>query len=212
VASHDILIQLFERINFFLQRLKSYTGMPLTNESRELLGKIMAQLLLIFALSTRAMTERRISEFIRSQCLFLADYGLEKILKKLIGRQDVEDALLQLDILTKEESLMVVVRNLEVTHHIDGNVKATRAITEDVDDNVKATKVLTEDIDGNVKATKEHIHDVDNNIKATKVLVKDVNTNVKDIEGVARSVDNGPRHFFVCLRAHTDAFPHRVPS
>jgi hypothetical protein len=92
VASHDILIQLFERINFFLQRLKSYTGMPLTNESRELLGKIMAQLLLIFALSTRAMTERRI----------------KKILKKLIGRQDVEDALLQLDILTKEESLMVV--------------------------------------------------------------------------------------------------------
>ncbi|KAH9985854.1 hypothetical protein BJV77DRAFT_93040 [Russula vinacea] len=62
VASHDTLIQLFERINFFLQRLKRYTGIPLTNESRELLGKIMAQLLLILALSTKAMTERRISE------------------------------------------------------------------------------------------------------------------------------------------------------
>jgi hypothetical protein len=66
VASHDTLIHLFERIHFFLQRLKSYTGMPLTNEPRELLGKIMAQLLLILALSTKAMTEGRISESIRS--------------------------------------------------------------------------------------------------------------------------------------------------
>jgi hypothetical protein len=64
VASHDALMHLFERIHFFLQRLKSYTGMPLTNESTELLGKIMAQILSILALSTKAMTERRISESI----------------------------------------------------------------------------------------------------------------------------------------------------
>ena len=70
VASHDTLIKLFERINFFLQRLKRYTGIPLTNESRELLGKIMAQLLLILALSTKAMTDRRISELIESVYAF----------------------------------------------------------------------------------------------------------------------------------------------
>ena len=137
MASHDTLIQLFERINFFLQRLKRYTGIPLTNESRELLGKIMAQLLLILALSTKAMTERRISELIRSRCLFLADYGLEKILKKLVGRTDVEDALSRLDMLTMEESLMVVLRNLEVAHHIDSNVEATKLLVEDIDVNVK---------------------------------------------------------------------------
>jgi len=55
-------MHLFERIHFFLQRLKSYTNMPLTNESRELLGKIMAQLLSILALSTKAMTDSKISE------------------------------------------------------------------------------------------------------------------------------------------------------
>ena len=68
MASHDALIHLFERIHFFLQRLKSYTRMPLTNESRELLGKIMAQLLSILALSTKAMADRRISESIGSLC------------------------------------------------------------------------------------------------------------------------------------------------
>jgi hypothetical protein len=61
-ASHDTLMHIFERIHLFLQRLKSYTGIPLTNESTELLGKIMAQLLAILAISTKAMTDRRISE------------------------------------------------------------------------------------------------------------------------------------------------------
>ena len=97
----------------------------------------MAQLLLILALSTKAMTERRISELIQSRCLFLADYGLEKILKKLVGRTDVEDALSRLDMLTMEESLMVVLRNLEVAHHIDSNVEATKLLVEDIDVNVK---------------------------------------------------------------------------
>jgi hypothetical protein len=40
--------------------------MPLTDESRELLGKIIAQLLSILALSTKAMTDRKISEYVRS--------------------------------------------------------------------------------------------------------------------------------------------------
>jgi hypothetical protein len=179
VASHDALIHLFERIHFFLQRLKSYTGMPLTNESRELLGKIMAQLLSILALSTKAMTDRRFSELIGSLCFFfLADCDSEKILKKLVGKTDVEDALLRLDMLTKDESLMMVVRNLEVTHHVDG-------IVHDVDDNVKATKAMTEDIDDNVKATKVHMD-------ATRVIIEGIDDSVK---GVARGVDNGTQHF-----------------
>jgi hypothetical protein len=60
-----ILSSTFERIHFFLQRLKGYTEMPLTHESRELVGKIMAQLLSILALSTKVMTDNRISELIR---------------------------------------------------------------------------------------------------------------------------------------------------
>ena len=130
VASHDTLIHLFERINFFLQRLKSYTGIPLTSESTELLGKIMAQILSVLALSTKAMTSGRISELVRPLCFFLTNCGPEKILRKLVGRMDVEDALSRLDMLTKEENLMVMVKNLEVTHHIDG-------VVHDIDINLK---------------------------------------------------------------------------
>ncbi len=140
VASHDTLINLFERIHFFLQRLDSYTRVPLTNGFTELLGKVMAQILSILALSTKAMTERRISELIDSPCPFYADDGLETFLKRLIGRTDVEDVLLRLDSLTKEESLMAVARNLVATHRVDGNVQETKRLAEVIDHNVKATK------------------------------------------------------------------------
>ena len=68
VASRDKLFNLFERIHFFLQRLDSYIGIPLINGFTELLGKIMAQTLSILALSTKAMTESRMSELLVSQC------------------------------------------------------------------------------------------------------------------------------------------------
>ena len=63
-----MLIHLFERIHFFLQRMNSYIGIPLTNGFTELLGRIMAQLLFILALSTKAMTERRISQSMDLLC------------------------------------------------------------------------------------------------------------------------------------------------
>jgi hypothetical protein len=61
----------------------------------------------------------------------IANCGAENILKKLARSTGVEDAVLQLDMLTREESLMVVVRNLEATHRMDGNVEATKVLTGD---------------------------------------------------------------------------------
>ena len=116
-------------------------------------------------------------------CTFLANGGSEKILKKLIGKTDVEDALSRLDALTKEETLMVVVRNLEVTHHVDGNVEATKVVAEDIDNNVKVTKLLVEDIEHNVKGIEGQV------------------------EGVARSVDNGTPRFWSVFTHMFTFFP-----
>ena len=79
VASQDKIIHLFERINFFLQRLNIYTEIPLTNNFTELLGKIMAELLSILAISTKAMTDGKTSELIRFLSPLLADYDLRKV-------------------------------------------------------------------------------------------------------------------------------------
>jgi hypothetical protein len=66
IASYEMLVHLFERIQFFLERLNHYTAVPLSSGMTELLAKIMAQILSILALSTRAMKERRISQFLCS--------------------------------------------------------------------------------------------------------------------------------------------------
>ena len=63
--------------------------------------------------------------------------GTEKILKRLAGRTEVEDALEELDTLTREETSMTLARNLEVTHRVDGN---TMAIKDSIDQNIKAMK------------------------------------------------------------------------
>jgi hypothetical protein len=90
-------------------------------------------------------------------CLFLVDYDIEKFLKKLAGRTDVEDALQQLDTLTKEETSMTVARTLEVTHHVDGNVEETKVLAKNAGDDIKVIQGVASNIDYNVKATKDGI-------------------------------------------------------
>jgi len=114
-----MLVHLFERIHLFLQRLNRYIEMSLTDDLTGLFGKIMAQLLTILALATKAMTNGRISESDLSlRPISIVHYVAEKFLKRLVGKTEVEDAVLQLDMLTKEESLMIVGRNLEITHEV----------------------------------------------------------------------------------------------
>jgi hypothetical protein len=126
IASYEALVNLFERIQFFLQRLNHYTAVPLTPEMTLLLGKIMAQVLSVLALSTKEMKERRISESICLVFSFVADYETEKFMKRIVGRTEVEDALARLDMLTNEENLMTAARNLKVTQSIHDDVKVTK--------------------------------------------------------------------------------------
>jgi len=61
IACYDKLVYLFERVHFFLERLNCYNDIKLTTAMTELLGKIMAQVLYILALSTKEMKAMRIS-------------------------------------------------------------------------------------------------------------------------------------------------------
>jgi hypothetical protein len=141
IASYKTLVNLFERTQFFLQRLNQYTAAPLTPEMTELLAKILAQVLSVLAFSTKAMKRGRISVFIRSKYSFLADCSTERFLKRLLGKTDVEDALQRLDMLTKEENLMMAARTLGVTHDIRDDVDVIKEDTRNIDDNLKETKL-----------------------------------------------------------------------
>jgi hypothetical protein len=144
-----------------------------------LLGKIMAQVLSVFALSTKEMRERRISGSFRSMSSFMSDYGVEKFMKRLVGKKDVEDALERLDMLTKEENLMTAARNLEATHLVHASIKATQGVTHRIDDKLTTIEQIVHDVDGNVRATKELTHDVHESVIAIKEDTRGVNENVK---------------------------------
>jgi hypothetical protein len=140
IASHGTLVNMFERIQIFLQRLNIFIGIPLTAGMTELLGKIMGQVLSILALSTKEMTQRRISECDLLDVSPLADYGTERFLNSLVGKNAIQDALDRLDMLTKEESGMTGARTLGITHMIDDNVKVVEEVTHAIDENVRTIK------------------------------------------------------------------------
>ena len=66
IASYDTLAGLFERMQGFLQRLGIYSGTPLTPAMTEVLGKIMGEVLSIFALVTKEMKQSRFSKLVHS--------------------------------------------------------------------------------------------------------------------------------------------------
>ncbi|KAH9019311.1 hypothetical protein EDB83DRAFT_2556005 [Lactarius deliciosus] len=100
-ASHDALVDIFERIENFFRRLETYTEVPTTDAMRDIIVKIMVEVLGIFGIVTKEMKQGR----------------AKKYLKKLVGRRDIEDALGRLDRLTQQEAQMAIVEVLKVAHN-----------------------------------------------------------------------------------------------
>ncbi|KAH9968064.1 hypothetical protein BC827DRAFT_1170013 [Russula dissimulans] len=105
-ASQEVLIDVFERIGSFFRRLESYTELTPSDAMTDVIVRIMVEVLSILAIMTTEIKQRR----------------REKYLKKLLGRNDVEDALKRLDKLTQEEAQMAIVEVLKVTRNVDDKV------------------------------------------------------------------------------------------
>jgi len=61
-SGHDILVDLFESIEHFLNRLNIYTKIPLTVAMAEVIVRILAELLSTLALVTKHVKQRRPGE------------------------------------------------------------------------------------------------------------------------------------------------------
>jgi hypothetical protein len=60
-AGRNTLIHIFGRIGFFMKRLESYTEVPPTAGMRDVIVRIMAEILSILALATKEMERGRMS-------------------------------------------------------------------------------------------------------------------------------------------------------
>ena len=63
-ASHDKLIDLFNRIEHFFRRLEIYTNVTPTNAMLDMVIEIMVEVLTIVAIATKEMKRGRFSELI----------------------------------------------------------------------------------------------------------------------------------------------------
>jgi hypothetical protein len=181
IASYEVLVKLFERIQLFLQRLNHYTAVTLTPDMTELLAKIMAQILFILALSTKTMKKKQISESICSTySFFVLIIAQEIIMKRIVGKTDgVEDALKTLDVLTNEENLMTAARTLEVAQHVDDKITIIDEVLQDVNGNVRVTQELTHHVDDNVTTIRELTYELRSDVDGIKGDTRSVNDNIK---------------------------------
>ncbi|KAH9052938.1 hypothetical protein EDB83DRAFT_2394989 [Lactarius deliciosus] len=60
-ASRDVLIELFEKIENFFERLQTHTEAPPTVQMTNVMGKVMAEVLSMLAVATKVMYQSRMS-------------------------------------------------------------------------------------------------------------------------------------------------------
>ena len=86
---------------------------------KELIVRIMVQVLEILAVATKEIKQRFSSELVVAHIWRFTHLRTERFMKKLIGRTDIEDALKKLDKLTHEEALMAGAEAVKLGMSID---------------------------------------------------------------------------------------------
>ncbi|KAH9008479.1 hypothetical protein EDB84DRAFT_92310 [Lactarius hengduanensis] len=158
-ASRDVLIELFERIENFFVRLQTHTEVPPTAQMTNVLGKVMAEVLSMLAVATKVMNQSRKKTF----------------LKRLVGRNDVEDALLRLDKLEQGELRMISAQVLKDTSDLKDATNDLKDVTTDIKDDTSDIKGVTSDI-------KDATSELKDDAKEAKVMLKQIISDVSSHE------------------------------
>ncbi|KAI0266185.1 hypothetical protein BC834DRAFT_145600 [Gloeopeniophorella convolvens] len=112
--NYDSLVELFDTMSRFLERVKVYTLMEQTPPVTEIIVEMMIGLLDILGLATKEIKQGRLRAFV----------------KKLLGFRKVEDVVKRLERLTLEESRMSTTHILLIVHTLLENSKGVKTDTE----------------------------------------------------------------------------------
>ena len=111
-------------MEYFFKRLEVYIKVRPTAAMRDIIVKIMVEVISILGIVTKEIRQGRTSmhSVYPTNVSRKLDLYAERYFKKLFGRKDVEDALQRLDKLTQEEARMAATESLAITHGIDGRL------------------------------------------------------------------------------------------
>jgi hypothetical protein len=153
----------------------------------ETITAIMVEVLNFIGIATKEIKQGRTSKcflYITNRFPVTKPFS-EKYLKKLMGKNDVEDALKRLDRLTQEEARMASAQLLEITNAIDSEVRGI------------AENVLV--VDDRVAGVDEHVAVVDDRVACVDDRVKDVDDKVKAVDDKLVAVIDGAQYIFYLL-------------
>ena len=123
-ASYDELLELFECIGNFLKRLHIYTEISLDSLMKDIVARIMVELISILALSKKHINRGRLSKRV---IIFVVTTTYkpiaEQFARKLLGDGEIETILKRLDRLTREEARMTAAQTLGVVQGLMNNLK-----------------------------------------------------------------------------------------
>jgi len=123
-TSYDALVDLFECVGNFLNRLRIYTEIPFSPSMSGIITKILVEVLSVLSLATKQIKQGRLSKSFRIISIYLVhDVKLEKFAKKLLGESEIEDVLHRLDRLTLDEARMTGTETLQIVHGLVSNMK-----------------------------------------------------------------------------------------
>ena len=121
-TSYDSLVDIFESVGNFLNRVQIYANTPFTPPMMGIMVEIMAELLAVLALATAQIKQGRLSKSSVAHGHPSAELAIEKFIRKLFGDQKIEAALRRLDRLTQEEARMATAQTFELVHGLVKNV------------------------------------------------------------------------------------------
>jgi archaellum component FlaC len=121
---------------------------------------------------------------------------LRKLIKKLTGNNDIEDALKRLDRLTQEEVRMASAQLLERTNAIDSGVRGIADNVLDVDDRVAGVDNRVAGVDERVAGVDERVAGVDDRVAGVGDRVKHVDDKVKAVDDKLAAVIDGAQYIF----------------
>ena len=107
----------------------------------DIITKIMVEVISILGIVTKEIGQGKTSMpclfYVSSKADLHACLHVEKFLKKLSGRNDVDDAFQRLDKLAPEEALMAAAETMVITRDIDDTVKVVGKRLMNVDERVE---------------------------------------------------------------------------
>jgi hypothetical protein len=170
---------MFERIETFFRRLDIYTKVAPNQGMVDTITAIMVEVLNFIGIATKEMKQCRTSKPLPYRQVPADKSFAAKYLKKLMGKNDIEDTLKRLDRLTQEEARMAAAQLLGVTNTIDTRVWG-------IGDNLLVIDNRVTDVDDRVACIDDRVACVDDRVKDV-----DVDDKVKVVDDKSIAVIDG---------------------